>query len=76
MHFFLKSKIKKKGCKIFLFLFLIFRLHFLAAIFKVKWQLENGCWKVTAEILERNKNILHLVYFTLKKCISSGCHCL
>ena len=34
---------------------------------------ENGCWKVTAEILEREIKIFYILfYLTLKKCIASG----
>ena len=38
---------------------------------------ENGCWEVTAKILEREIKISYvLFYLTLKKCIASGYYCL
>ena len=49
-------------------LFLYFVLLILLTLF-----FENGCWKLTAEILERGIKIFYILfYLTFKKCIASG----
>ena len=58
---------------------IIVRSNAFFLIYRLSLYFENGCWKVTPKILDREiKNILlHLVfYFTLKKCIVSSYYCL